>query len=311
MRCFTLLTMVSLAVLTAAAQERKNQKVAAAWKTGGMVGLMAGQTGTRNWTPTGSEKFALTAAASLNVWASKKWGRNTWDNTVDLSYALIKTHSQETRKIDDKLDIYSKYGYRLTRFSAIGWVGALRSQFSNGYDYTETPKKRVSGFFAPAYLTISPGIQLKTKDASLAIHAGPDVRWVIITNAPYSLVYQGGIKPDGSTERSLADLYGVSPGKEVRVEAGLFVSALYKKEVMKNVLWKTRLDLNSDFRANDPFKIDVYWTNTVSMTVNKWLKVNYSFDLYQDEDVKMFGRYKNEARTQMKSMLGVGLGISF
>jgi hypothetical protein len=76
-------------------------------------------------------------------------------------------------------------------------------------------------------------------------------------------------------------------------------------------MWKTRLDLNSDVRENDPLAIDVYWTNTVAMSVNKWLKVHYNFDLYHDENVKMFGRSRNESRTQMKSMLGVGLGVMF
>jgi hypothetical protein len=293
------------------AQETQTEKPKHSWKTGGMLTIMGGQTGTRNWAPTGSEKFSFSAYGSLQLWANTKWGDNSWENNFDFSYGLLHTKSQGSRKVDDKLDFYSKYSYSISKNSGFGFIGALRSQFTNGYDYTETPKKRISGFFAPAYLTLSPGFQIKSSNNSFSFHIGPDVRWVIVTNEPYSLVYQGGIKPDGSTERTLAELYNVSPGKEVRVEAGLYLSALYKKEVCKNVLWKTRLDLNSDFRESDPFAIDVYWTNNIGMTVNKWLKVNYNFDLYHDKDVKMFGASKNETRTQMKSMLGVGLGLSF
>jgi hypothetical protein len=47
------------------------------------------------------------------------------------------------------------------------------------------------------------------------------------------------------------------------------------------------------------------------MTVNKWLKVNYNFDIYYDKDVKMFGENKDESRLQMRSLLGVGLGVAF
>ena len=195
--------------------------------------------------------------------------------------------------------------------TSIGAVVSLRTQLTNGYDERESPRKRVSGFFAPAYLNFSPGIQLQTKNRAFSFHFGPAIRWVIITNSPYSLVYQGGIKPDGSQERTLANLYGVSPGKQVRVEAGPYLTAQYKAEIVKNVMWKTRVELNSDLRRKEPLKIDVYWTNTFAMTVNKWLKVNYNFDLYQDEDVKMFGPGGNESRTQMKSMLGVGLGFIF
>ena len=76
-------------------------------------------------------------------------------------------------------------------------------------------------------------------------------------------------------------------------------------------MWKTRLDINMDFDQANFSETDVYWTNTIGMTVNKWLKVNYTFDLYQDADVTMFGPNKDASRTQMLSLLGVGLGVTF
>lgn len=314
MRRFVLLAIAFVAVFSASAQKIKikvkREKPAYAWKTGGMLSLIVGQTGTRNWAPTGSEKFSLTAAGAFNLWATKKWGNQSWTTTADLAYAFIKNHSQETRKIDDKIDLYSNYLF-MGKKNIVGFsmLGTLRTQFTNGYDYTDTPKKRISGFFAPAYLALSPGVHLGTKKGDFGIHIGPAVRWVIVTNEPYSLSYQGGVKPDGSQERTLAELYNVRPGRKVRVEAGLMVSALYKKEILKNVTWKTRADLNSDVRDGEPTHFDVYWTNTIGMSVNKWLKVNYNFDLYHDRDVRMFGANKDEAKTQMKSMLGVGVGI--
>jgi hypothetical protein len=311
MRRSVLIAFSFFALFTASAQEVANTKSPAAWKTGGMLTIMAGQSGTRNWAPTGSEKFTLSVGANLTLWATKKSGKNSWDNTADLSYAFINTHSTGTRKIDDKIDLYFKYGHSVGKTTAIGIVTNLRSQFTNGYDYTETPKKRVSGFFAPAYLTFSPGFQFSTLHQSLSFHVGVDARAIIVTNSPYSLVYQGGVKPDGSQERTLADLYGVDPALQVRYEIGPFVSALFKKEVMKNVLWKSRVDLHADVLHEHPEDVDIYWTNTITMSVNKWLKVNYKFDLYQDSDVKMFGPAKNESRTQMISLLGVGLGVSF
>lgn len=310
MRRIVLLAFAFAFVFTANAQETKKEKPATAWKTGGMFSLMGAQTGTRNWAPTGTEKFSFSGIANLNLWATKKWGRNTWDNTADLSYGMLYTLSNKSTKVDDKIDIYSKFGYQLKGVTAIGMVGSLRTQFTNGYDYTETPKKRISGFFAPAYITVSPGVQFHTKNNVLSVHVGPAVRGVVVTNSPYSLVYQGGEKPDGTTERTLADLYSVDPQKQWRFEAGPFVSALFKKEVVKNVMWKSRVDINSDITKNDP-SLDIYWTNSIGMTVNKWLKVTYNFDLYKDEQVRMFGLNKNETRTQMRSMLGVGLGVTF
>lgn len=310
MRRLSLLLLVSAAVFSASAQTTK-QKSPSAFKTGGMITLMGAQSGTRNWTPAGEEKFSLAAYGNLQLWANKDWGKNKWTNNLELAYALINTSSNGVRKVDDKFDLYSKYTHSVANQFGLGIVGNLRTQLVNGYDYSESQRKRISGFFAPAYIVVSPGVQFSSKNNALNLHIGPGARWVVATNSPYSLVYQGGIKPDGTTERPLAELYGVNPEREVRFEAGLYFSGMYNKEVFKNVTWRTRLDVNNDFVEQEPFLLDVYWTNTIGMKVNNWLSVNYNFDLYYDDHVRMFGENKDNPGTQMKSILGVGLAAKF
>lgn len=312
MRRLLLFSCACVAVLSVSAQTNIKSKShgASAWSKGGMISIMGGQSGTRNWAP-GGEKFAVTGAASLSLWANKTWGKNLWENNLDISYALVNTQTLGVRKLDDKLDFYSRYSYKLGAGKwSLGTVTALRTQITNGYNYSETPVKRISGFFAPAYLTFSGGVQFRPTN-NLSFHFGPDVRWVFVTNSPYSLNYQGGVKPDGSQERTLADMYGVDPARKLRLEYGAYFSGLYHKEVFKNVDWKTRLDLTSDFSRSVPSNIDVYWTNTVYMSVNTWLKVAYNFDLVYDDKVRMFGEDKMSRAAQMKSMLGLGLAVKF
>jgi hypothetical protein len=306
-RLFTLFVASAIA-LSVSAQTKT--KPATAFKTGGVFTVMGGQSGTRNWTPAGSEKFSLTGAATLNLWANKSWGKNTWENNLDVSYALINTSTLGIRKIDDKIDLYSRY-FRECKSPSFGFgiVSSLRTQITNAYDYEETPKKRISGFFAPAYVNFSPGVQMQSKNKSLVVHVGPAARFVVVTNSPYSLVNQGGIKPDGTNERTLANMYGVDPARQVRFETGLHLTAFFKKEILKNVNWKTRLEANQDILESTPGNVDIYWTNTINMSVNKWLQVNYNFDLYQDDNVRMFGPDKNLPAVQMKSLLGVGLAV--
>lgn len=313
MRRIVLLAFAFACVLAAVAQKTKKEKPATAWKAGGMFSIVGAQSGTRNWAPTGTEKFTFAGIANLDLWASKKWGKNTWNNFANLSYGMMYTLSKKSTKVDDKIDLYSNYNYTIKPHFGVGSIINLRTQFTNAYDEREAPRKRISGFFAPAYLTFAPAvIQLKTKDNSFNIAFTPiAVRWVIVTNAPYSLVYQGGEKPDGSIERPLADLYGVDPGRQVDVQVGPYLSAMFKKEIVKNVMWRTRLDANMDFNQGNINETDIYWTNNIGMTVNKWLKVNYKFDLYYDRDVKMFGPNKNKAGVQMQSLLGLGLGVTF
>ena len=292
------------------------------WKQGGIFSLVGAQSGTRNWTAA-PEKFSLTGAANLYLFANKTWGKSTWDNNLELAYALTNTESNGIRKIDDKIDLFSRYGYFFKDKLGVGIVGGFRTQFSNRYDYSEEPRKRLSGFFAPAYITASPGLQYKPfKDLTLTL--GPGVRWVIVTNNPYSYNYQGGIKPGGEQEISTAEVYGVHPEEKTRFEFGPHFTATYNRSVIKNVNYRTRLDIMIDVVGNDvgndetgiikarqPGNGDIYWTNAITMSVNKWLKVNYGFDLIYDDDVQIFGDNKDKPATQLKSMLGVGLAIGF
>jgi hypothetical protein len=109
------------------------------------------------------------------------------------------------------------------------------------------------------------------------------------------------------------------------MEAGLFITAAFeRKEIMKNIDYRTRAEFMTDMTGENVKGLDdvvlanrgagntdVYWTNTITMNVNKWIKVNYSFDLVYDDDVKIFGTRKDRPATQMRSLLGVGFSASF
>jgi len=307
-----LLTLSSFFLFLLAFAQKDTVKTA--WQKGGTIALIGGQSGTRN-SAIGAEKFSLTSLVSANLWAFKKYKKSNWENWADLSYGIINTSSTGIRKMEDKLDLYSRWRHSFTPIFSWGAVGSFRTQFSNGYDRSGRDKKRISGFFAPAYAVVSPGVQY-SPFSFLSMHLGPMVRWVIVSNAPYSLTYQGGIKPDGSEERTLASLYGVQPDLKGRFEYGLFYSALFEKEIMKNVMLKIRVDVSSDFvKRSDslrhPQNADVYFTTYFTMSVNKWLKAVYRFDVLYDDDVRLFGTAKNRPATQLKSVLGLGLAVDF
>jgi hypothetical protein len=294
------------------------------WKKGGMFSLNLAQGGSRNWAA-GAEKFSFSTAAVLSVFANKKSGKWSWDNTLNLSYALVNTTSQGVRKTDDKIDFLSKAGYALGPKIDASFIGAFRSQFTDGYEYDYFGKgirHRISGLFAPAYVTIAPGITWKPTSFFNIFISPISGRWVIVSNNPYSYVNQGGVFPTGEVETPLAKLYGVDPQQKVRIELGAFLSANFNKEIFKNVNLQSRLDLYSNYlktkRATDtgdgiarPQNIDVFWTNTVTMKVNKWLNVTYQYDLIYDDDVRQFGDNKTSAGAQMRSLLGVGFAAKF
>jgi len=258
------------------------------WKFGGLINFGLAQGGTSNWAA-GGEKSSLSLNGYLNLFANWKEGKNKWTNNLDLFYAVLNTTSQGMRKNDDRIDYFSKYLYMVKPKMGIGVVGTFRTQFTNGYDYDETPKVKTSAFMAPAYLTIAPGVDWQpSPDFSL---------FVSPISAKWTLVSRSNIE--------LATDYGLDSGKTSRFEAGAYLSANYKKEIFKNVVYKGRLDLYSNYLKN-PQNVDVFWTNLIGLKVNKWLTVTYSFDLIYDDDVKIFGPDKNAPRTQTKTLLSVG-----
>lgn len=304
---FTLL--IFTLTISLAAQDKAFDNKAASkkgWKTGATLAFNVGQGGSRNWAA-GSERFSLQGAVQFNFRGDKTWRKNIWENNVDFGYGLVNTNKLGFRKTDDKIDFTSLFRHSISKGNTVG-IGAwfnLRTQFHHGYDYNETPKRRISGLMAPGYLTGGPGFDIRPM-SSFSFFVSPVApRMILFTNRPYSFNYQGGVKPDGSQEIPLSWHYNVDPVRKVRFELGALLSAKYHRDIAKNVNYRTRVDLFSNY-IDDPQNIDVFWSNYFNMKVNRWLIVNYCFDLIYDDDVKLFGPLKNHAAAQLRSQLGVG-----
>jgi hypothetical protein len=288
------------------------------WKKGGMISISLTQVGNSNWIASSGDRFTLSVAGSLNAFANKKWGRNSWDNSLDVNYGLVNTSSLGVRKINDRLDFLTKLTTQPKKWKKLSWgvLGQLRSQITQGYEYNyfgSNVKRRNSGFFAPAYITIAPGVDWHPNSWFWLYGSPIATRWTVVSNGPYSYAAQGGIF-QGNYELPLASLYGVNPATENRGEFGAFVTASIKKEILKNVYYYTKLDLYSNYLKNI-YNVDVFWTNQFRLRVNKWLQVNYTVDLLYDDDVKQ--NQPNPALAphalglQVLSTLGVGFNAKF
>jgi len=263
------------------------------WRRGGLVNIGLAQGSTSNWAA-GGEKFSLSLNAYVNLFANWKDGKRSWFNNLDLYYGVMNNTSQGKRKNDDRIDFFSKYTYKIKPKLGFGGVANFRTQFTDGFDYDQTPKALISGLFAPAYLTLAPGFDWTPTDYFSLFFTPISGRWTFVTNHTDLL----GTK------------YGLDPGKSIRTELGAYVSANFKKEIFKNVTFKSRLDLYSNYLHN-PQNIDVYWTNLIGLKVNKLITVTYGFDLIYDDDIAQFGPNNNSPGTQIRSMLNVGITAKF
>lgn len=282
------------------------------WTKGANFSLSLTQVSNSNWIAAGGDKFSISTAAALNTFASRKWGKKTWDNVLDVNYGLVKTTTLGTRKINDRFDFISKFGYGPKNWKNIrlSILGQLRSQLTSGYEYNyfgTTTKRRNSGFFAPAYIIIAPGIEWTPTNWFSVFGSPVATRWTIVSNGPYSYASQGGVF-NGNVETPLATLYGVDPAKEKKVEFGAFVTASLRKDILKDVTYISKLDLYSNYLSK-PANVDVFWTNQFKFRVNKFIQVSYSLDMLYDDDVKNPVEPAHALGLQVLSTLGVGFAV--
>jgi Protein of unknown function (DUF3078) len=284
------------------------------WIKGGLISLNVTQIGNSNWIAAGGDDFSLSVAGSLNAFANRAWGRKTWENMLDINYGLVNTTTLGVRKMNDRLDFVSKYGYKPKKWSKVNLslLGQLRSQLTSGYEYDylgTTEKRRNSGFFAPAYIIVSPGVDWKPNSWFSLFGSPLSTRWTIVSNGPYSYAGQGGIF-NGQQETPLATLYGVDPAKEHKGEFGAFVTATVKKELLKNVSYYSKLDLYANYLKNIS-NVDVFWTNQFKVKLYKWFNLSYSLDMLYDDDVRNPESPTSALGLQVLSTFGIGFAAKF
>ncbi|HTB52599.1 MAG TPA: DUF3078 domain-containing protein [Ferruginibacter sp.] len=287
------------------------------WLKGAVISLSATQISNSDWLAAGGDEFSLTAAASLNAFASKRWdNRMSWDNNLDVNYGLVNTSTLGVRKVNDRIDYVTKVGYEPKKWTnvKISVLGQFRSQLTDGYDYAylgSTTKRRNSGFLAPAYVVLAPGVDW-TPTPWLSIFASPAAtRWTIVSNGPYSYATANGEFPDPNNpgnyirETPLATLYGVDTLKGVKTEFGAFVTISMRKDIFKNVKYIGRVDLYSDY-LGVASNVSILSTNQFLLKVNKWLQVTYEIDFLDDDNIKNPNRPTHAEGLQVLSTLGIG-----
>lgn len=260
------------------------------WKRGGLMSFNLAQGSLSNWAA-GGDNFSLTVNGYFNYFLFYKKERHSWDNNLDVNLGFIQSTSLGSRKNDDRFDILSKYGYKM---DSVGkWyltsLFNFRSQFFDGYNFNNNIGDFTSSLLSPAYIILSAGFDYKP-DAKLSVFLSPVTsRWILVLN------------------RILSDKgqYGVSKGAHSYNEIGAFVTVNYNNTIAKNINYKGRIDLFSNYK-DKPQNVDLFMTNIFSFKINKYFSATYTLDLIYDDNVRLFGPTKDAPGLQSKSLIGIG-----
>ncbi|MCL1821503.1 MAG: DUF3078 domain-containing protein [Prolixibacteraceae bacterium] len=280
-------------VFSLAAQETKKDTVY--WKKGGDFTLNFSQISFSNWVAGGHN--SISGVALMNYAANYQKARVNWANLFQFGYGLQKEEGINLKKTEDKIDLSSKFGYKITETSKWYYSALLnfRSQFANGYKYPDTDNK-ISAFFAPAYLTFSLGADYRPNDHFSLLLAPLAAKFTFVTDE----------------NLSNAGAFGVDPGKKFRAEMGGNIKTEANFPIVKNVDGYTSLNLFSNY-LHEPQNIDVNWDIRINMKINKFLSANIISNMiyYHDILIPLDETGRTGRRMQWKQLFGAGLSFKF
>lgn len=245
-----------------------------------------------NWSGGGVNSVAL--GLFLNALREKKKGKNSWRNDFQSQYGVVRNKGQEGRKNVDRIYFDSKYNRELGKqWSLFANVNFL-SQFAPGYEYSANPdsvgsKKKVSGFFAPAFLTEAIGVEYKP------------VPYFFIDFAP------GALRQTFVTDESIRIgkplNYGVDYDKKVRNEVGIVqLVANFDKDIAKDINLKFRYLLYTTYERKQ-FNFDHRLDAMITAKIAKYFNVNLGAIVVYDKD--------QASKVQFAQGLSVGFLYSF
>ncbi|MBC8048154.1 MAG: DUF3078 domain-containing protein [Fimbriimonadaceae bacterium] len=283
------------------------------WKRGGGAVLNFNQIGLTNWAAGGES--ALSTVLLANFFANYKFAKTSWDNTLNINYGLITANNYaDIRKNDDKIEMNSKYGrYAFGKFYYSALINFL-TQFTEGFDYVSDPEALdpISNFLSPGYLTVALGMDYKPNDKFSLFLSPATGKFTIVTNDAISNEIIDSV--------NLKNLYGVKVGETVRAEFGASVIAALTTNLTENVSEVGKLTLFNNFTdpiAQNRGNIDIGFTNTIAMKLNKFITASLYLELIYDHDILIPTYDENDVqtgvspKTQFKEVIGFGFSYNF
>jgi Protein of unknown function (DUF3078) len=229
------------------------------WKLGGFVSFNASQTALYQWSPGGTNSFSFLFAA--NFYAKYKKKKVSWDTNLDLKYGmvangLIRSSSlakSNFQKNIDLIQLNTNLGYDITDHLYFSGKLGFLSQFSRTYDYSQTDtangafqRYTVSKFAAPAIVTLGPGFTWKPKDYFTMFFTPVEGKITFVARpdkdtAKSDITYYTGVDPTR---------FGLNAGTWYQAALGAELDILFQKDIVKNVNWKSHLNVFVTYVTN-------------------------------------------------------------
>ena len=282
------------------------------WRRGGAGTLNFSQVSLSNWAPGGQSSLSLLGLG--NIYAHYREDKHSVDLAGNLIYGLLKAGKARVRKNDDRLELNARYARNFApKWSYAGQLN-LKTQLTPTKAF-DKPDSLLSKFFAPAYILASLGFEYKPNDDFSLFLSPVTGKFTVVADQALADAGAFGVRAArlGADGRAVA-----GTGERLREELGAYINARYRRPLLPNITYQTRLELFSNY-AHNPQNVDVNWENLLDFKVNKFFSASVATTLVYDDDILVPLNVDEQngdptargRRIQFKETLGIGLTYKF
>ncbi len=282
------------------------------WNFDGIITTNFSQISLVNWASGGQNSISFNGMTNLQL--TYKSQKQSWVTQLDMGYGMIRQGDKDQPfiKSDDRFELTSKYGRKVSKSWYYAGLLSFKSQFSAGYNYPND-SVIISDFMAPGYLLVALGMDYKPNDIFFAYIAPITSKTTFVSSQ--RLADKGAFGVDPATYDEDSSI--VTNGKKIRYEIGGYIRSSVKKEIMKNVLMEAKVDLFSNYLEN-PQNIDINSEVIITMKINEYLTTSLFTHAIYDDDIIIEVDSDNDGevdaagpRLQLKEVFGVGFSYKF
>jgi len=274
MRVVIILATFLLLVSWSFAQEEETKEPEYGWMEDVIFNLSFTQNNFDNWNQGGDDSWSW--QSDLLPKFIYKQEKYNWENIGKFSYGKSKVADQTARKAADEIMLESSYTYKLGAHVDPYIAVKAQTQFTAGYEYTDTSNVEISNFLDPGYFTESIGVGWAPNDQFRT---------------------RAGVAFKQTVTDKFAERYAL--GETFRSEIGLESVTDLELKFHENITYTGRLSLFSNMKRFD--EIDTDWDNLIKGKLTDIINVTFTFRLFYDRDVS--------AKRQLKQTLAVGLSF--
>lgn len=245
------------------------------WRPTGSTGFNVSQISFTNWSQGGDN--SITWSVFLYLALSKDFSNFKFKNQLKTDFGMTKAGKADFKNNENEFFLENVLSYKLAWKIDPFFSNSIRTVIAHGFDYSANPKKQISKFFDPGYITQSLGFTYeKVKGFSTRLGLAlqetftDQFRQYTNENEPYD--------------------------KWFKFETGLEEVTSYDHTFAKSLHYQGRLRLFTRFNQLDVW--DVRFDNILTAKITKFINVNFT--------ALMVHEISQTRRTQFKEGLQLG-----